>query len=89
MIRNLVWLFVIYIVLRTVAPDMAAVLLGIVIASIVTGIELVGPVAASIIAQVSGQDVTNATAAILLTVGVLLGIYMWSPATKRVKKLTK
>ncbi len=89
MIRNLVWLFVIYIVLRTVAPDMAAVLLGIVIASIVTGIELVGPVVASVIAQFSGQDVTNATAAVLGTLGVLLVLYMWKPTAKRGKKLAK
>ena len=89
MIKKLLWLFAIYVVLRTVAPDMAAVLVGIVIASIVTAIELVGPVVASVIAQVSGQDVTNATAAILLTLGVLLALYIRTPAKRGMKKLTK
>ena len=89
MIRKLIWLFVGYVVLRTVAPDVAAALVGIAIASIVTAINLVGPVVASVIAQFSGQDVTNATAAILLTLGVLLALYVWGPATRRLKRVAR
>ena len=85
MISKLFWLFVIYVVLLTVAPGVAAVVRGIFIASVVTAIELVGPVAAQIVNQVSGQDVTNATAAILATLGVLLIIYMQKPTPKRMK----
>ncbi|MCH9663261.1 MAG: hypothetical protein K0U66_06345 [Gammaproteobacteria bacterium] len=85
MISKLFWLFVIYVVLLTVAPGVAAVVRGILIASVVTAINLIGPVAASLINQVSGQDVTNATAAILAMLGVLLIIYMQKPTPKRMK----
>ena len=89
MVKKLCWLFVIYIVLLTVAPEMAAVVMGIFIASVITGIKLGGEGVRILIMQFSGQDVTNATAAILLTLGILLALYIWKPAAKRVKKLAK
>lgn len=87
MIRKLIWLFIIYIVLRTVAPDIATVVVGIGIASIITAINMAGEVVAVAVAQVSGQDITNATAAILLTLGILLALCARRPVSKRVKKL--
>ena len=40
MVRKLIWLFVGYVVLQTIAPNLAAVMVGILIASLVTAIKL-------------------------------------------------
>ncbi len=88
MVRKLIWLFVGYVVLRTVAPDLAAVMVGILIASLVTAIKLAGAGVAYIVAQVSGQDVSNATASALLTLVIVAMLWAWKPLTSRIRKLS-
>ncbi len=87
MVRKLIWLFVGYVVLRTVAPDLAAIMVGILIASLVTVIKLAGAGVAYIIAQVSSQDVSNATASAILTLVIIAMLWAWKPLTSRIKKL--
>jgi hypothetical protein len=77
MIRKLVWLFVIYIVLRTVAPDVAALVVGIAIASVVTAINLVGEAIATVVAQVSVGELFNGGFSIAITAVILLVLRMW------------
>ena len=88
MVRKLIWLFVGYVVLRTVAPDLAAIMVGILIASLVTAIKLAGTGVAYLVAQVSGQDVSNATASVILTLVIVAMLWAWKPLTSRIKKLS-
>ena len=86
MVRKALLLFALYVVLRTVAPELAAVMVGILIASLVTAIKLAGAGMAYVVAQVSGQDVSNATASALLTLIIVVMLWAWKPITSRIRK---
>ena len=89
MIRKLCWLFVIYVVLRTFAPELAAVVVGMVVAVLLTAITMVSSVAAPMLSQVSKQDVTTGGAALFLTLVTIVTLWGWKPTLKRMRKIAK
>ncbi len=86
MIRKGVALFLLYVILMTFAPELAALLVGMVIAVLVTAISLVGAFVRPILAQVSGQDVTTGAVSIVLTAAVVLSLFAWRPVVGRIRQ---
>ena len=43
---------------------------------------------AYVVAQVSGQDVSNATASVILTLVIVAMLWAWKPLTSRIRKLS-
>ena len=75
MIRKAIALFLLYVILLTFAPELASLLVGMLIAIIVTAINLLTAVVRPILSQVSGQDVTTGAVAIFLTVTVIVIVW--------------
>ena len=89
MIRKGIALFLLYVILVTFAPELAAMLVGMVIAVTMMVINLLAAFVRPFLSQISSRDVTNGAASIFLTGSVVLALFAWKPVVSRIRQVKK